>query len=141
VLEAVLLTVYTLYFFSSLRFSTCRSFISYDDLAPRLKVVTGMASGKELTCQCRRRQTLGFNPWVKKISWSKKWQPILVFLPRKFHELRSLASCSPWGHKVGLNWARAQTTTKTSPKTRSVLAFVCPVSITRNVAFVCMPVC
>ena len=33
-------------------------------------------SGKESTCQCRR---LGFNPWVRKIHWRRKWQPTPVF--------------------------------------------------------------
>ena len=39
-------------------------------------------SGKEFTCQCRR---LGFNPWVGKIPWRRKWQPTPVFLPGKSH--------------------------------------------------------
>ena len=30
-----------------------------------------------------------FNPWVGKIPWRRKWQPIPVFLPRKFHGQRS----------------------------------------------------
>ena len=28
----------------------------------------GGASGKEPACQCRKRETRGFDPWVKKIS-------------------------------------------------------------------------
>ena len=40
-----------------------------------------------------------FNPWVRKIPWSRKWQPSPVFLPGKFHRQRSLAGYSPWGHK------------------------------------------
>ena len=40
------------------------------------KVVTpGGISGKEPAFQCRRLKKLGFNPWVRKIPWSK-WQPI-----------------------------------------------------------------
>ena len=35
-------------------------------------------SGKESTCQCRRH---GFDPWVGKILWRRKWQPTPVFLP------------------------------------------------------------
>ena len=31
----------------------------------------GGASGKEPTCQCRRHERLGFNPWVGKITWKK----------------------------------------------------------------------
>ena len=41
----------------------------------------------------------GFDPWVTKIPWSRKWQPTLVFLPGKFHRQGSLASYSPWGHR------------------------------------------
>ena len=32
----------------------------------------------------------GFDPWVQKIPWRKKWQPTLVLLPRKSHGQRSL---------------------------------------------------
>ena len=38
-------------------------------------------------------------PWVQKIPWSRKWQPISVFLPGKFHGQRSLVGYSPWGRK------------------------------------------
>ena len=31
--------------------------------------------------------------------WSRKWHPTPVFLPGKSHGQRSLADCSPWGHK------------------------------------------
>ena len=42
----------------------------------------------------------GFNPWVGKISWRRKWQPTLVFLPGKSHEQRNLVGYSPWGCKI-----------------------------------------
>ena len=48
-------------------------------------------SGKESPCQCRRH---GFDPWVRKISWRRKWQPAPVFLPGKSHEWRSLVEYS-----------------------------------------------
>ena len=38
-------------------------------------------------------------PWVGNILWSRKWQPTPVFLTGKSHGQRSLAGCSPWGHK------------------------------------------
>ena len=41
----------------------------------------------------------GSDPWVRKIPWRRKWQPTPVFLPGEFHEQRSLAGCSPRGHK------------------------------------------
>ena len=53
-------------------------------------------SGKEFACQCKR---CGFDPWVGKILWSRKWQPTLVFLVTKFHGQRRLVGYSPWGCK------------------------------------------
>ena len=41
----------------------------------------------------------GFDPWVWKILWSKKWQFTLVFLPGEFHVHRSLEGYSPCGCK------------------------------------------
>ena len=38
-------------------------------------------SGKESACQCRRCKRCRFYPWVKKILWSRKWQPTPVLLP------------------------------------------------------------
>ena len=55
------------------------------------------SSGKESACQCRRHKRRRFDPWVRKILWSKKWQPTSVFLPGKFHGQRSLVGYSPWG--------------------------------------------
>ena len=46
-----------------------------------------------------------FDPWVEKIPWSRKWQPLPVFLPRKSHWQRSLAGYSPWDHRVRYDWA------------------------------------
>ena len=37
---------------------------------------------KKSTCQCRRP---GFDPWLRKILWRRKWQPAPIFLPGKFH--------------------------------------------------------
>ena len=42
---------------------------------------------------------LGFNPWIRKIPWRRKWQPTPVFLPGKPHEQRSLVGYSPWSCK------------------------------------------
>ena len=53
-------------------------------------------SGKESSCQCR---SCGFNRWVGKIPWRRKWQPSPVFLPEKSHGQRSLMGYSPWGCK------------------------------------------
>ena len=52
---------------------------------------------KELSCQCRRHKTRGFDPWVGKILWRRKWQPTPVFMPGKSQGQRSLAGYSLWG--------------------------------------------
>ena len=59
----------------------------------------GGPSGKEPPCQCRRQKRWWFSPWVRKIPWRRTWQPTPVFLPGESHGQRSLAGCSPWGHK------------------------------------------
>jgi len=53
--------------------------------------LSGGPSGKEPTCQCRRRKRCGFNPWVGKIPWRMAWQPTLV----------SLSGESPWTEEPG----------------------------------------
>ena len=53
-------------------------------------------SGKESACQCRRR---GFDPWLGKIPWRRKWQPTPVFLPGKSLGQRSLAGYNLNGRK------------------------------------------
>ena len=46
---------------------------------------------KKSNCQCRRHKRLGFNPWVRKIPWSRKWQPTPVFRAWK----------TPWTEEPG----------------------------------------
>ena len=53
-------------------------------------------SGEESAWQCT---THGFNPWVEKVPWRRKWQPIPGLLPGKSHGQRSLVGYSPRGHK------------------------------------------
>ena len=62
-------------------------------------------SGKESACQNRRH---GFDPWVGKIPWRKKWQPTPVFLPAKSHGQKSLAGINHGVRKSQTwlsNWA------------------------------------
>ena len=51
----------------------------------------GSSTGKESACKCRRP---GFNPWVGKNSWRRKWLLTPVFWPGEFHGLYS-----PWAYK------------------------------------------
>ena len=55
-----------------------------------------------------RWKRCGFYPWVRKIPWSGKWQPIPVFLPGKFHGQKSLVGCGPG---VARSWTQLSTHT------------------------------
>ena len=44
----------------------------------RLGLPSG-TSGKESVCWCKR--PCRFDPWIRRIPWSRKWQPVPVFLP------------------------------------------------------------
>ena len=56
-------------------------------------------SGKESACICKSHRRCGFDSWVEKLSWRRKWQPIPVLLPGRSHGRRSLAGYSPWDLK------------------------------------------
>ena len=61
-------------------------------------------TGKKPNCQCRRHKRYGFNTWVGKIFWMKKWQPTPAFLPGKSHGQRSLVGNNPWVCKIRHGW-------------------------------------
>ena len=42
----------------------------------------------------------GFNPWVGRIPWRRKWPLTPGFLPGKFHGQRRLVDYNPWGHRI-----------------------------------------
>ena len=67
-------------------------------------------SGQEFACLCR---WCGFEPWVGKMLWQKKWLPTLVFLPGRSHGQRSLAGYSPWGRRRH-DWAHTHTYTQSA---------------------------
>ena len=70
----------------------------YGTLISRLYLDWGFPSGSEdKASACNAGD--GFNPWVGKIPWRRKWQPTPVFLPGESHGQRSLVGYSPWGHK------------------------------------------
>ena len=57
----------------------------------------------------QRHKRHGFNPWIRKIPWRRKWQPTPVFLPRKSHGQKSLAGQSVGSQRVGHNLATQHT--------------------------------
>ena len=49
-------------------FGTQKCYVGLSTTSPRWH------SGKEPICQWRRRRRHGFDPWIGKIPWSRKWQ-------------------------------------------------------------------
>ena len=67
-------------------------------------------SSKELVCQRRRHKRRGFDPWVGKITWRRKWQPTPASLPGK-------SPGGAWGAAV-CGIAKSHTTGHTSTRGR-----------------------
>ena len=63
------------------------------------------ASGKDATCQCRRRKRQGFDPQVGEIPWRRAWQAAPGFWSGESHGQRSLA---PYGPQTMLKPLRMQ---------------------------------
>ena len=57
------------------------------------------SDSKEPTCQCRRPKRRGFDTWVGKILWRRKWQPHSTILALQIPWTEELAGYSLWGHK------------------------------------------
>ena len=56
----------------------------------------GGSDSKSVCLQCGRPR---FDPWVRKIAWSRKWQPTPVFLLGKSHGWGKLTGYSPLGRE------------------------------------------
>ena len=82
--------------------SFCCSYCSWGSQGRNTEVVCHSIMDKWLPWWLREvrhlptMQETGFNPWVRKISWRRKWQPTPVFLPGKSHGQRHLVGYSPW---------------------------------------------
>ena len=89
------------YFFSSftLSFSTTLSLFS-EQMQHYLLLLSSIFHGgsdsKSICIKCGRP---GFDPWVRKILWRRKWQPTPILLPGKSHGWRSLVGYNPWGRQ------------------------------------------
>ena len=59
----------------------------------------GGSDGNSVCLQCLPCERPEFSPWVRKISWRRKWHPTPVLLPGKSHGWWNLIGYSPWGHK------------------------------------------
>ena len=80
-------------FFASCKYVLIVDFVKY--LVKKKKEKSGFPGGsvgKESACQCKRP---GFDSWVRKIPWRRKWQSTSVFLSVKSLGQRSLVGYSP----------------------------------------------
>ena len=57
---------------------------------------SGVANSEEPVWQCRRHKRWGFDPWVGKVPWRRKWQPTPVLFPGESQGQRRLVAYSPW---------------------------------------------
>ena len=71
-------------------------------------------SGKESSCQCRRSKRCGFDPWIGKIPWSRKWQPLLYSCQKNPMDRGAWWTIV---HGVSNNWTRLSVHTHVSART------------------------
>ena len=57
---------------------------------------------RQLVKNCLQCEKPRFDPWISKIPWRRKWQPVPVSVPEESHEQRSLAGYSQ-SQRVGHN--------------------------------------
>ena len=68
-----------LFCFIQISYNPPHSFLKDFRLLDTLFYLPGLSwwhNGKETACHFRRLWRLGFDPWVGKIPWSRKWQPL-----------------------------------------------------------------
>ena len=84
----------------------------------------GGASVKELACQGRRQERLGFNAWVGKIPWKRAWQLTPIFLPRESPRTEEPGGLQSIGsQRVGHNW-NDLACSKKPPESEEMLSFL-----------------
>ena len=90
----VLDTVYRTFIIFTMTLPKTWLSLSYFSQFYSLNGFLGSSNGKESACNAGKP---GFDPWVRKISWRRAWQPTQVFLPREFHGhgQRSLLGYNP----------------------------------------------
>ena len=62
-------------------------------------IVRSLGMVKNLPTNMGNKMRCGFNPWVGKIPWSRKWQPTPVLLLGEVHGQRRLVGYNQWGRR------------------------------------------
>ena len=73
--------------------------------------------------------------------WRRKWQPMPGFLPSELHGQRSLAGCSPWGHKESGVTERLSTVYICQPQYSSSPAPISPLPVHMSTLPLCLYSC
>ena len=68
-------------------------------MVQRIRIRLGALVVKNLRANARNKKRCRVSLWVRKIACRRAWQSIPILLPGESHEQRSLAGCSPQGHK------------------------------------------
>ena len=75
-----------------------------------LLVLLWWLSGERIHLQSKRQRRLGFDPWVKKIPWRRKWQPHSSILAWKIPWAEEPGGLQSKGlQRVRHDWAQAWT--------------------------------
>ena len=90
---------------------------------------------KESAWHCRRCKRLRFDPWVRIIPWSRKWQPTPVFLPGESHGQRSLEGYSSWNHTICRDTTEQAQMDSIKPETELVISLLPTVTINWEVSW------
>ena len=91
-------------------------YVSKHSCSTQLTIPKIDASDKEPACQCRRCKRRGFDAWVRKISWRRKWQPTPGFC------LENPMERGAWHatvHTVTKNWTQLKQLSMHAQKIRS----------------------
>ena len=88
----------------------------------RKRNVRQWLSSKESVCQCRRHKRRGFDPWVGKIPWRRKCNPLQYPCLGKSCRQRCLAGYIPGGYKR----VRNDLATKPQQQIKTKCSLECP---------------
>ena len=91
------------------------------------------SAGKEPVCQCRRLRRRGLDPWVRQISWRRKWQLALVSLPGKSHRQRARGATI-----YGVTKSRTQPSTRTHTNVCVLIVLCFPRAKAEDLLSICM---
>ena len=102
------------------------------------RVLPDGVSDRESSYQCRR---CGFDPRIRKIPWSMRWNSTPVFFPGKFHGQKSLARLQSMGpQRIRHNWTTKHTAYSDITSLSLVVISQSVSSVTQSCLTLCDPI-